>query len=390
MLEPVITTLCACVAALWLLGLIHILLTTRNNPLLLPSSEDRSDASVSILVPARNEASRILERSIASMLNQKHDRTEVIAIDDRSTDDTGEILEKLRVSSGGNLVIVSGKELPDGWLGKPFALQQGLDASCGDWILTTDADIEFAPHAVGTAVCHAERCGYDALTLLPRIDMESFWERLFMPVFGWLALMAMPLDKVNDPARPESLGVGNFFLLKRSALKALGGFDRIKSDVAEDIKLADVLKKEGFRLRIETAPTLIRTRMYRGLVDIWQGFTKNLFSALNFSVIKGIFSVASIFAFGFMPAFASPLLYVLGFQSAALFCLIAYLFQVAGFAITLKNIEQPPVYAVAIPLGFLLFALILANSMVRIVTGRGVVWKDRAIYAAGGIAPPKH
>lgn len=377
-------------ALLWTVAFVHILRTAKDNPVLTPVDGDSSESQVSVIVPARNEGSRILRESVLSMLRQEHSATEVIAVNDRSSDDTGEILEEIRRNTDeGRLIIVNGEDPPDGWLGKPNALQQGLRVSKGEWVLITDADIVFAPQAVRTAVVHAERKGYDALTLLPRIDMESFWERVFMPVFGWFALLAMPLHKVNDPSRPETLGVGNFFLIKHSVLGQLNGFEPVRSDVAEDIKFAEVLKKEGFQLRIETAPDLLRTRMYAGLGEIWHGFTKNLFSGLRFSYLKGLSGSVSIVVFGALPVLAAPILFLSSMPLAGGFCLAAYLLQVAAFSVILRNIEQNPVYAAAVPAGFFLFALILMNSMFRIMTGRGVVWKGRSIYESGGIVPPR-
>lgn len=389
-LTSLVTALTAAVAALWLTGLIWLLIAYRRQPVLASTEAAHSDASVTVIVPARNEGKRILTRSVSSMLIQRHRNIQVVVVDDRSTDETGDILENLKKETeSSRLTIVIGKELPEGWLGKPHALEQGLQVANGEWILTTDADIVFAPEAVGTAVSHAETNGYDALTLVPRLDLESFWERVFMPVFGWFCLLAMPLHRVNDPRRPESLGVGNFFLVRRSVLEKLGGFSSIRADVAEDLRLAEIIKGEGFRLRIETAPDLIRTRMYAGLSEMWSGFTKNLFSALKFSVVKGAAAFVTIIGFGVLPVVAFPMLFLAGFESAAAFCFTAYLIQILAFAVILKNIEQNPIYAVFIPLGFLIYGLILLNSMLRILSGKGVMWKGRSIYQSGGIVPPK-
>lgn len=390
MLSMVVTMVTAGIAALWAAGLCWLIVTYRKQPVLEPMTEGEVESRVSIIVPARNEGLRILQKSIGSMLDQDHPILEVIAVNDRSTDNTLEILQGIQNGNGGNrLRIVDGTDLPEGWLGKPYALEQGFRVSKGDWILTTDADIVLSPKAVRTAVRYAELNGYDALTLVPRLDLESFWERVFMPVFGWFCLLAMPLDRVNDPKRSESLGVGNFFLLRRTALEQLGGFSSIKSDVAEDLKLAEIVKKTGLGLRIETAPELLRTRMYSGLGEIWAGFTKNLFSALKFSIVIGTLAFLSILAFGVMPVIATPILFTYGFQLAAGFALLAYLMQTLAFVIILRNIEQNPMYAVLMPLGFFVYGLILLNSMIKIVTGKGVTWKGRAIYESGGVVPPK-
>lgn len=391
MLETALIILGAAVAALWAGGIIWAVQTNSRQPRLDPVSGTGSPSpTVSVIVPARNEAGRILEKSVGSMADQNYPALEVIAVNDRSTDETGAILRHLSGTfPEGRLRVIDGEEPPPGWLGKPNALRQGLDESNGEWVLTTDADIVFDPLAVRSAVALGESGPYDAVTLVPRLDLESFWEKVFMPVFGWFCLLAMPLHRVNDPARGESLGVGNFFMVKRAVLEKIGGFETIRSDVAEDLRLAEVLKKGGFRLRIETAPELLRTRMYSGMSEIWHGFTKNLFSALKFSVLKGVASFIAIIAFGALPVLSGTVLLMLGETVAGALFMSAYLLQTITFVLILRAIEQNPLYAFLMPLGFFFYALILLNSMMRIVSGKGVTWKGRPIYEEGGIVPPK-
>ena len=391
MLATGLIILSAAVAALWAGGIIWAVYANSRQPRLHPvTGTERPSTTVSIIVPARNEAGRILEKSVGSMADQDYPALEVIAVNDRSTDGTGEILRRLSMSApAGRLRVIDGCEPRPGWLGKPNALQQGFEVSEGDWILTTDADIVFEPFAVRSAVALGEEGSYDAVTLVPRLDLESFWERVFMPVFGWFCLLAMPLHRVNDPARSEALGVGNFFMVKRSVLEKIGGFEMIKSDVAEDLRLAEVLKKSGFRLRIETAPDLLRTRMYSGLSEIWLGFTKNLFSALKFSILKGVGSFFAIIAFGVLPVVLGATLLMLGETVPGALFMAAYLLQTTTFIIIQRAIEQNPFYAPLMPLGFLVYAFILLNSMVKILSGKGVTWKGRPIYEEGGIVPPK-
>ena len=391
MLATGLIILGAAVASLWAGGIIWVLYTRSRQPRLQPISKDSERMPrVSVIVPARNEAGRILEKSVGSMVAQDYPAFEVIAVNDRSTDQTGNILRSMSAAiPEGRLRVIDGREPAAGWLGKPNALQQGLEASDGEWVLTTDADIVFDPLAVRSAVALGEAGGYDAVTLVPRLDLESFWEKVFMPVFGWFCLLAMPLHRVNDPSRSESIGVGNFFMVRRSVLDEIGGFEPIKSDVAEDLRLAEVLKKGGFRLRIETAPDLIRTRMYSGLAEIWSGFTKNLFSALKFSVAKGVASFIAIIAFGVLPLGTGSALLISGENIAGGLFMLAFLLQTAAFVLILKGIEQNPLYAFLMPLGFFVYALILLNSMLRIISGKGVTWKGRSIYEEGGIVPPK-
>ena len=253
--------------------------------------------------------------------------------------------------------------------------------------MTADADIIFAPETLETVVTYAEKNNFDALTLIPKQIFGSFWEKLFMPVFGWFCLLAMPLQRVNDPNRKESMGVGNFFMFRREVLEKIGGFESVKSEVAEDLKLAEILKSEKYKLRIDYAE-FVETRMYSDFREIWEGFTKNLFSGMKFSIAKTIFGSLSIFIFGVLPLFFAII--VLLFANFAFFLplLTVYILQVLTFIFINLKWRGNIFYAFLSPIGLALFLAILANSTVKVLSGKGVTWKGRTIYEKGGIEPP--
>ncbi|MBK8810215.1 MAG: glycosyltransferase [Acidobacteria bacterium] len=345
---------------------------------------------VSILVPARNEAHRILRMSLGSLVAQDHANFEIIVLNDRSTDSTESILEELSQDSGSNnFRFINGSETPEGWLGKPHALKQAFEAAKGDWVLMTDADIIFDQSAIRTAVAYAERFDLDALSLLPRQRLGSFWEQIFIPVFAWFCLLVRPLHRVNDPRGTASLGSGNFFLLKREAIDAVGGFEAFKDDVAEDLKLAQLLKSKGVRYRIAYAPDLFETRMYSGFRQVWEGFSKNFYSGMSFSITRTLVGGLWILVLGVLPFFLAA-----GALSAGEFSLFfplfaAYLLQVILFLVVRVYFEANPIHALLAPVGLALFLMILLNSARKILDGSGVVWKGRKIYEAGGISPPR-
>lgn len=374
------------IAALWFIGFLWtIYCLQKQESLEIKKVENKdSQTSLSILVPARNEAHRVLEKSVSSMLAQTYQNYELIVLNDRSTDDTQKILEKLK---NPKLKIIQGKEPEKDWLGKPHALKQAFERANGEWILTADADIIFAPETLETVIAYAEENDFDALTLIPKQIFGSFWEKLFMPVFGWFCLLAMPLHRVNDPNRKESMGVGNFFMFRREVLEKIGGFESVKSEVAEDLKLAEILKNKKYKLRIDYAE-FVETRMYSGFREIWEGFTKNLFSGMKFSIAKTIFGSFSILLFGVLPPFLATAF--LPFENYALFfpCLAVYIFQVFIFIFINLKWRGNIFYAFLTPVGLVLFLAILANSTVKVLSGKGVSWKGRTIYEKGGIRPP--
>lgn len=350
---------------------------------------------VSILVPARNEEHRVLDRCIRSFLSQDYRRFEVVAVNDRSTDATGAILRAI-ARADGKLRVVEGVEPPAGWLGKPHALQEALDASSGEWVLATDADMIFEKAAVRTAVAHALNGNYDAVTLIPRVLCLTFWERVFMPAFGWFMLMVLPVHRVNDPRRPESLGVGGFFLIRRAALKRVGEYGAVRAEVAEDLRMGEILKGAGARLRLEYGPDLASTRMQTNFREIWEGFTKNLFAGAKFNLLQTLAGGIAVTLFAVAPslvALASLIAMLAGAQGQwmRLFVptLFVWLIQVAIFLFINKQSDVPAPYAFTVPLGYALFVAILFNSAVRIATGRGVTWKGRRLYERAGVRPPR-
>lgn len=349
---------------------------------------------VSILVPARNEETRVLDQCIRSILAQDYGRFEVIAVNDRSTDATGPILHAIARAEK-KLRVLEGVEPPAGWLGKPYALQQALKASQGEWVLATDADMIFAGEAVRTAMAHALAGDFDAVTLIPHVKCLSFWERVFMPTFGWMMLMAVPVHRINDPARPEALGVGGFFMIRRAMLERVGEYGAVRAEVAEDLRMAEILKQSGARLRLDYAPDLISTRMQTNFRELWEGFSKNLFAGTKFSLWQAALGCAAMLLAAVVPplvALGCAMAMMSGLPGEWLRLLLPnlliWLAQVMIFAAVNRRSEVPVIYALTVPLGHALMVAILANSAIRIKTGAGVTWKGRKLYERAGVRPP--
>jgi cellulose synthase/poly-beta-1,6-N-acetylglucosamine synthase-like glycosyltransferase len=355
-----------------------------------------SDAPlVSVLVPARNEQYRVLEDCIRSILDQDYGRFEVIAVNDRSTDSTGEILEAL-ARGDERLHVVEGEELPPGWLGKPYAMQQALSHARGEWILATDADMIFEPAVLRTALDRVLENNGDALTLIPRFETGSFWERVMIPAWEWVFLMFTLFYGIDDPKRERAAGIGGFFLVRRTVLDRVGGYEALRDEVMEDLRLAERIKRVGARLMIDRAPALIRTRMYTNFREMWECSTKNWFSGVNFSLPLALFCVLSMYLVAVVPALiavVSVLAIALGpgagLISVVIPAALSWILQVLVLAIVSRRSEVSAVYALTAPLGLALIYAMLFDSGVRITTGRGVTWKGRRIYERHGVSPPR-
>ncbi len=387
------------VALVWLVIVMLTIYALARQRFLSPTSDLRLtsiDAPfVSILVPARNEEHRVLEDCIRSILAQDYGRFEVIAVNDRSTDATGTILDKI-AGSDERLSLVHGSELPAGWLGKPYAMQQAMDRARGDWILATDADMIFESSALRTALQRALEAEGDALTLIPRFEARSFWERVMIPSWAWVFLMFTLFYRSNDPKSDRAVGIGGFFLIRRAVLDRVGGYEALKDEVMEDARLAERIKHSGARLLIEQAPALLSTRMYKTFAEMWECSTKNWFSGVNFSLPFALFCVFSMYAVAVIPpliAVGSAIAVLSGGSAnfALLFmpAALTWLFQVIVMASVSKHSDVPFVYSLTSPLGLGVMYAMLFDSSIRISTGRGVTWKGRRIYERHGVRPPR-
>jgi chlorobactene glucosyltransferase len=355
-----------------------------------------SDAPlVSILVPARNEEHRVLADCIRSILAQDYGSFEVIAINDRSTDATGSILESF-TQTDPRIRVIEGEELPAGWLGKPFAMQQALAHARGEWILATDADMIFAKAALRTAMAHTLSAKGDAMTLIPHFEAASFWERVMIPAWAWVLLIFSLVYRIGNPKTQGAVGIGGFFLMRRTVLERVGGYEALRDEVMEDVRLAKMIKRSGARLLTEYAPDHLSTRMYRNFREMWECSTKNWFSGVDFSFPFALVCVCSMYLMAVVPpliALASAIGIAAG-ASADLRLLIipaalSWLLQVSVLALASMRSGVSPAYALTAPLGLSLLYAMLFDSSIRITTGKGVTWKGRRIYERSGVRPPR-
>src|SRR5262249_4436828 len=234
---------------------------------------------VSMIVPARDEE-RQVARSVASHLAQDYPDYEVIVVNDRSTDSTGEILASLP-DPAGRLRVIEGTETPPGWLGKPYAISQGARMATGEILLFVDADVVYHHRALTEAVATLESRRADFLCLLPRMDAEGFWEKILMPnVMGSFFLGAGFFANLDRP-RWLAAGGGAGNLIRREAYERLGGHAALKDSVVDDVHLAFAAKGSGFRTRVVRADDRISVRMYAGFREVWDGFTKNVAYIFN-------------------------------------------------------------------------------------------------------------
>lgn len=338
--------------------------------------------SVSVIIPARNEEETI-EKCLASVAAQDYPRLQVIIVDDCSTDRTAEIVQSMQHDAA-MIRLVHGRVPPPGWTGKTHALYQGAQEATGDYLLFLDADCTFSPSCIGRVVRLAVEQESDLLTLAPRLETVSFWEKVVMPVIGHLLFM-LPLTRVNDPNSKLTVVFGPFMLFKREAYRGIGGIERFKDSIVEDLVLGRAIKAGGYKLSLACDPDGFITRKYESLQEIWNGFTKNFFIGLDRNLGMAVSLGCAICVLFILPWLSVPLLlaYVWA-DDPHILLLAALLLAIGSCLLTLltrsllwRFIKLDATYALLHPLGALVVIGILANSTLRILTGKGVSWKGR-------------
>ena len=263
-----------------------------------PKSAPKINTPITILIPVRNEAENITEL-IACLSSQSHiEELEIIFIDDSSEDGTGKLLSEAK-SAGSPITIVNASTLPNNWLGKPWALQQGYLASRGEIIVTLDADVRLLPTAIAQTV--AMLGTRDFISAYPKQVAITFTERLVQPLLQWSWMTTVPL-RIAERSSRTSLAVANgqFFVVKKRALDQVAGFQQIATEVLDDMKLARALISSGAHGGVADGSTLAQTRMYKNFSEIKAGYGKSLWSAFS-NPLGASLAIAFVFLTGIAP-----------------------------------------------------------------------------------------
>jgi len=225
---------------------------------------------VSVIVPARNEEP-CLNKCLQSLVSQQGIGSEVIVVNDGSTDRTREIAESIP-----GVRVVDAGPVPLGWNGKVNAMLAGAGLARGDWLLFTDADTVHRPGSLAHALAEAKQHGAALLSYSPEQEVHGFWEKAVMPViFAELAGAYRP-SEVSDPASPVAAANGQYLLISRAAYDAVGGHASVATSLLEDVALARAVKVSGRKLWFRFGGDAVRTRMYRSFRQLKEGWTKNL------------------------------------------------------------------------------------------------------------------
>ena len=366
------------------------------NPVL-PSGNPR----VSIIVPARNEED-IVARALGTLLALDYDNYEVIAVNDRSTDRTGEIMERVRDAHPSNIAkdgaasvedtgdqhphsvaegatrvghpqlrVIHHTELPAGWLGKTHAMWTAANRASGDWLLFTDADVLFKPDSLRRALAYAEAQAADHVVLFPQMIMKRPGEYMMIAFFQTMFMFGHRPWKVADPSTDDHMGVGAFNLIRRRVYEAVGTYHALRMEVLDDMKLGKVVKKAGFAQRNVFGGDLISIRWAHGAVGVVNNLTKNFFAVLSFQWWRTVISALGLAFLNYGP--------FLGLWLAHGWARVPYAVALGSMFLIYLGMSWrsavPPYYFFLHPVSTTLFIYTLLRSMILTLWNGGIEWR---------------
>jgi hypothetical protein len=330
---------------------------------------------VSIMFAARDEAEK-LAPALDSLLSLDYPAYEVIAVDDRSGDTTGTIMDEFAARDS-RLRVIHIEELPSGWLGKPHALNSAYQLATAPWLVFTDADVIFAPDSLSRIMTLAAEQNIDHLALMTQMTMVGFWERVVMTYFGLGFTLGTEPWQASNPKSSKFTGIGAFQLMRREVYDAVGGHRNLAMEVIEDMKMGKLVKKAGFRSQAGYAAQHIRVRWQAGLGNLVRGTTKNFFAAAGFNLPLVCTQVFGIFLMSVFPWIALPLLLITkSFGLPLLFASIAVGIALCVHVALSFGAKASPLYGLTHPIGALIFMWMLARSTIITLSRGGILWRD--------------
>jgi len=326
--------------------------------------------SVAIIVPGRNEEESI-EQALLRLETLDYENYQIVAIDDRSTDHTGDIMDKVAAASSGKLRIVHIRELPPGWMGKVHAMWSAARETTADWLLFTDADVMFRPDTLRRAIAYAETEHADHVVVLPQVIMKQFGEKMMLAFFQLLFVFGHRPWKVADPKTKDHMGVGAFNMVRRTAYEAVGTFQRLRMEVLDDMKFGKVIKEAGFKQRVVFGDDMIRVRWAHGARGVVNNLTKNFFAVMSFQTWRALLSCAGMAILNYLP-FVGVLI-AHGWARAPYGVALASMFFL--YSGIWKQAEIHPWYFFLHPVSTTLFIYTMLRSTFVTLHNDGVNWR---------------
>ncbi|TFE03000.1 glycosyltransferase [Jeotgalibacillus salarius] len=324
---------------------------------------------ISFLLPMRNEETNA-EEVIKSILASSHTNKEIIVLNDQSEDETAKILAKF----DDQIKVIEGKPLPEDWVGKVFACHQLSEEASGDYFCFIDADVRLHPNAISQALNILNKRGASLITGFPQFPTNSLLAKLLVPLQHFFVFFHLPNIVANHTKIPAFTAAhGAFMLFEKEAYLNSGGHKAVKNSLVEDIHITRTLKKNGYRCILSNISNGVTCDMYDTNKEVWEGFSKNIFTGLGRSLMASIAVSLFYLCFYFLPL---PLAIIGLINGDWIWILPLLIIFLQTFLIDSAT-GQSKVHFIYMPVSAIALVILLISSIIKSINGSGYTWKGR-------------
>jgi cellulose synthase/poly-beta-1,6-N-acetylglucosamine synthase-like glycosyltransferase len=372
-LDWIVTSYCIIFCVAWCASFLVVLLFRRirifekaNPPL--PGKWPR----LSVVIATCNDADTI-EKAVNTLLKQDYPDLEIVVVNDRSTDKTGTIIEKI-ARKDSRVRTIHIQDLPAGWLGKVHALHVGTQKARGAWILYTDADVYFKQGALRKAIAFVLADHSDHLALMPVPRAPSFWLRVVLQAVGGVFVLGTRAAYIGKPGTKAFVGAGAFNLVRKAALDRTEGFAWLRMEVVDDVGLGLMLQRSGAKSSFAITLQDVSFTWYPSLRAMFKGMEKNFFGVLAFYSIARMIVIV-VLAWGYALAPLIAILYAQKIPFLLIAGVVAYLFLIAGAVGVKIMFKQKLLPLLLVQVGHILISLMLLRSGIMCIIRGGITWR---------------
>lgn len=344
--------------------------------------KSQSKPKVSVILPARNEEN-FIQKCLDSLLDQDYENYEIVAIDDRSEDNTGKIIKGF-AEKNSKIIYVTADPKPKNWMGKNWTCFEGFKRATGDLLIFTDADTKHSKKMISLAVSHLLSEGLDALTVIPKMLCLDWWTRITLPVLSTFLHTRFSALRVNDPSKKTGYFFGSFFIIKRKTYQSIGTHEGVKAELVEDGALGKKVKESGFKLKMVRGEHLLEAVWARDFDTLWNGL-KRLIIPLYLQSKKisiGVFFAVLFLLFVPFPIFVYSAIFANNGGSSTILFLVSLitvcLLYIACIIEAKKGLSLRVNHALLAPLGSFIIVCGFASGILQIKSDRALVWRGRS------------
>jgi cellulose synthase/poly-beta-1,6-N-acetylglucosamine synthase-like glycosyltransferase len=342
----------------------------------------KTNPRVSIILPARNEE-EFIGKCLDSLTKQDYENYEIIAIDDSSEDSTGKIISEY-AKKYANVISVSARPKPEGWMGKNWACMEGYKKVSGELLLFTDADTVHAKNVTSLAVTHLNSFDLDALSAIPKMLTFDFWTNITLPMISTFLHTRFSALNVNDPSKKTGYFFGSFFIIKKTTYQEIGTHEGVKHEIIEDGALGKKVKDSGYKMKMVRGEHLIEAVWARDKGTLWNAL-KRLMVPLylqNGKIAVGIFFAIVFLLFVPFMTFTTLAIFPNDVTSAKILCIVSAVASIliyTGAVIETKiGLKLRLAYSLFAPLGSLVVILGFLSGLLQATKSSSVTWRGRS------------